>query len=129
MLLVHAFPANWMLFLGVLCIVSILFSSIGLVLGLMAEKFDHLAVITTFVITPLTFVGGVFTTWSMLPAVLRPLEYFNPIFYTIEAFRYSYNTQSSTPSLAVSLCVISAMAAVAFGIALRLVSIGYKLRT
>ncbi|MGB6985688.1 MAG: ABC transporter permease [Candidatus Aquilonibacter sp.] len=126
--LVHTWPQNWGLYLLVLAIVSILFSSLGLIFGLMAEKFDHLAVLTTFVITPLTFVGGVFTSAQMLPPVLRALELFNPIFYTIDAFRYSYTGVSYLP-LSLSLGMIALLAVVAFTIALRMMAIGYKLRT
>jgi ABC-2 type transport system permease protein len=126
--LVHTWPQNWALYLLVLTMVSILFSSMGLIFGLMAEKFDHLAVLTTFVITPLTFVGGVFTSASMLPPVLRALSLFNPIFYTIDAFRYSYTGVSYLP-LSLSLGMIALLAIVALAIALRMTAIGYKLRT
>jgi ABC-2 type transport system permease protein len=125
--LVHTLPSNWFLYLGVLCIVSVLFASLGIIFGLMAEKFDHLAVLTTFVITPLTFVGGVFTAATLLPPVLRNAELFNPMFYTIDAFRYSYTAQSYLP-LWLSVGAICLLAVAAFGIALRMMSIGYKLR-
>jgi ABC-2 type transport system permease protein len=109
-------------------LVSILFSALGLILGLLAEKFDHLAALTTFVITPLTFVGGVFTSASMLPPVLQRLELFNPIFYTIDAFRRSYTGQSFLP-LEFSVGAVALLAAIAFAIALRMTAIGHKLRT
>ncbi|HET9030881.1 MAG TPA: ABC transporter permease, partial [Candidatus Aquilonibacter sp.] len=127
-ILVHTWPQNWALYFGVLCLVSILFSSLGLIFGLMAEKFDHLAVLTTFVITPLTFVGGVFTSATMLPGVLQRLELFNPIFYTIDAFRRSYTGVSFLP-LWLSFGVLTVMAIAAFLIAFRMMSLGYKLRT
>lgn len=126
--LVHAWPQNWLLYLGVIALVSLLFSSLGLIFGLWAEKFDHLAALTTFVITPLTFVGGVFTSAQMLPPVLRSLELFNPIFYTIDAFRDSYTGVSYLP-LTASLGAIAVLAAIAFAVALRLMATGYKLRT
>jgi ABC-2 type transport system permease protein len=126
--LVHTWPQDWLLYFVVLTIVSILFSSLGLIFGLMAEKFDHLAVLNTFIITPLTFVGGVFTSAQMLPPVLRRLELFNPIFYTIDAFRYSY-TGSGYLALPVSLGAIAVLAVIALVIALRLMAVGYKLRT
>jgi ABC-2 type transport system permease protein len=126
--LVHTWPQNWPLYFLVITMVSILFSSLGLIFGLMAEKFDHLAVLNTFVITPLTFVGGVFTSAQMLPPVLRALELFNPIFYTIDAFRYSYTGASYLP-LSLSLGMIALLAVVALTIALRMMAIGYKLRT
>ena len=126
--LVHTWPSNWPLYLLVLTLVSILFSSLGLIFGLMAEKFDHLAVLTTFIITPLTFVGGVFTSAQMLPRVLAQLSLFNPIFYTIDAFRFSY-TGRSFLALPISVGVIALLALGSLAIALRMTSIGYKLRT
>lgn len=127
-LLVHSAPQHWLLYFSVIAMVSVLFSALGLIFGLVADKFDHIAILTTFVITPLTFVGGVFTSATMLPPVLRNLELFNPIFYTIDAFRRSYTGDSYLP-LPFSLGMIALLAAIALGIVLRMTAIGYKLRT
>ena len=127
-ILVHAVPHDWALYFAVICLVSVLFSALGLIFGLFAEKFDHIAILTTFVITPLTFVGGVFTSATMLPPVLQRLELVNPIFYTIDAFRRSYTGDSFLPPLW-SLATIVALALVSLAIALRLMGSGYKLRT
>jgi len=127
-LLVHTAPHDWALYFGVIAMVSVLFSALGLIFGLLAEKFDHIAVLTTFVITPLTFVGGVFTSATMLPQTLRNFDLFNPIFYTIDAFRRSYTGQSYLPP-EFSLAMIGLLAIVALAIILRMMSIGYKLRT
>ena len=126
-ILVHAVPENWLLYFGVMTVVSVLFSALGIIFGLMAEKFDHLAVLTTFAITPLVFIGGVFTSAQLLPPPIRNLELFNPMFYTIDAFRYSYTGQSYLP-LCLSLSVIAALAILCFGVALRMAIGGYKLR-
>jgi|HubBroStandDraft_4_1064222.scaffolds.fasta_scaffold00003_174 ABC-2 type transport system permease protein len=126
--LVHSTPQNWLLYFGVIAMVSILFSALGLISGVLADKFDHIAILTTFVITPLTFVGGVFTSATMLPPALRNFELFNPIFYTIDAFRRSYTGQSDLP-LSFSIAMIGLLGAIALGIILRMTAIGYKLRT
>lgn len=126
--LVHAVPQDWGLYFAVICLVSVLFSALGLIFGLFAEKFDHIAIFTTFVITPLTFVGGVFTSATMLPPVLRTFELFNPIFYTIDAFRRSYTGESYlAPELSVAAIVV--LAVIALAVVLRMVASGYKLRT
>jgi ABC-2 type transport system permease protein len=128
LILVHTAPRDWPLYLCVIALVSVLFSALGLIFGLIADKFDHIAILTTFVITPLTFVGGVFTDAKMLPPPLRTFELFNPIFYTIDAFRRSYTGQSFlAPEFSVTMIVL--LAAVALGIVLRMTAIGYKLRT
>lgn len=127
-ILVHTLPTNWLLYFGVMIIVSVLFSALGIIFGLIAEKFDHLAVLTTFAITPLVFVGGVFTSAQLLPPALQRAELFNPMFYTIDAFRFSYTGQSYL-SLWQSTAAIGVLMLVALAIALRMAMVGYKLRT
>lgn len=126
-LFVHTYPTDWFLYFGVLIVVSILFSALGLIFGLLAEKFDHIAVLTTFVITPLVFVGGVFTSARSLPPFMQRLELFNPMFYTIDAFRYSYIGNSFLP-LWQSIGAICALAAICLAVVLRMMAVGYKLR-
>ena len=125
---VHTLPRDWVLYFGVMTLVAVLFSALGVIFGLLAEKFDHIAVLTTFAITPLVFVGGVFTSAQLLPPFLRNFELINPMFYTIDAFRYSYTGQSYLP-LWFSLTVIGALAAASLATALRMAAVGYKLRT
>lgn len=126
--LVHTLPRDWVTYVGVLALVSVLFSALGLIFGLLAEKFDHLAALTTFVITPLTFVGGVFTAATMLPPPLRTLELVNPIFYTIDAFRRSYTGQSFLAPV-YSIGAIALLCIIVLAIALRMTAVGVKLRT
>jgi ABC-2 type transport system permease protein len=125
---VHTLPSNWGLYFGAMIAVSVLFSALGIIFGLLAEKFDHLAVLTTFAITPLVFVGGVFTSAGQLPPQIRNWELVNPMFYTVDAFRYSYTGQSYLP-LWLSLTVIVGLMLIALAIALRMAYAGYKLRT
>ncbi len=127
-LLVHVGPHNLGLYLFVVTIVAILFSSIGIIFGLMAEKFDHIAIFTTFVITPLVFVGGVFTSSRFLPPAVQKLSLFNPMFYMIDAFRYSFTGRSDI-ELGLSLLVVLVLSGAAFGTALLMTAAGYKLRT
>jgi ABC-2 type transport system permease protein len=125
---VHTAPVDWGLYLLTIVLVAILFSSLGIVFGLLAEKFDHIAVLTTFFITPLVFVGGVFTSITFLPPLLQKISLFNPMFHMIDAFRYSYTRTGDEP-LAVSLSVVVVLAALAFAAAFTMVARGVKLRT
>jgi len=125
--LVHTLPHDWPLYFGVIIDVGLLFSALGVIFGLMAEKFDHLAVLTTFAITPLVFVGSAFTPAQFLPPSILRFEYFNPMFYAIDAFRYSYTNAGYLP-LWLSLTVITGLAVLCLGIALSMAVIGYKLR-
>jgi ABC-2 type transport system permease protein len=112
----------------VIVLVATLFSALGVIFGLMAEKFDHIATLTTFAITPLVFIGGVFTSIAFLPPLVRQISLFNPMFHMIDAFRYSY-TGHSDVSLALSLGVVTALCVVAVAVALAMTARGYKLRT
>ncbi len=125
--MVHTLPHDWWLFFGMTILVSALFGSIGIIFGLIAEKFDHIAVFTTFVITPLVFVGGVFTSMQFLPPLVRSVSLFNPMFYMIDAFRYSFTGRSDVP-LGLSIAIVGVLGLLALGIALRMTAAGYKLR-
>ena len=126
--LVHAAPSYWWLYLLTIVLVAVLFSSLGIIFGLLAEKFDHIAVLTTFFITPLVFVGGVFTSMQLLPPLLQKISLVNPMFYMIDSFRYSYIRAGDVP-LGLSLGVVTVLAVGAFVVALRMTAVGFKLRT
>jgi ABC-2 type transport system permease protein len=126
-LLVHALPQNWFLYILVTTLVATLFCSLGIIFGLLAEKFDHIAVLTTFVITPLVFVGGVFTSTALMPPLIREISLANPMFYMIDAFRYAF-TGTGDVSLATSLGTLIVLTAVALAVALRMMALGVKLR-
>ncbi len=126
-LFVHTIPSNWPLYFGVTTIVAVLFAALGIIFGLMAEKFDHIAILTTFVITPLVFVGGVFTSVQFLPPAFRAASFANPMFYMIDAFRYSFTGRGDVP-LGLSLGIVSGLAVLSLGTALAMVARGHKLR-
>jgi ABC-2 type transport system permease protein len=69
---------------------SMLMGFVGLLTGLWAEKFDHLAAITNFIVMPLTFLSGTFYSVTALPAAFRAAVAFNPFFYLIDGFRYGF---------------------------------------
>ena len=63
---------------------------IGVIAGVWAEKFDHLAVITNFIIMPLTFLSGTFYSIEILPEPFYTISHANPVFYMIDGFRYGF---------------------------------------
>src|SRR3990167_7350349 len=77
--------------------VSLSFSSIGVIVALFAEEFEHLTICTTFFITPLVFFGGVFHSIGMLPKALQTASFFNPIFYMVNGMRYGMLGTSDVP--------------------------------
>jgi len=77
----------WVLISTVL-LSSILFSLGGFINALYANKFDDVSIIPTFVLTPLSYLGGVFFSISLLPDFWKDVSAFNPILYMVNAFRY-----------------------------------------
>jgi|TARA_Y100000310_G_scaffold63585_1_gene59061 ABC-2 type transport system permease protein len=77
------------IFLFYILSVSVVFSLVGIIVGLWAEQFEHLNVLNVFVILPLSFLGGVFNSITMLPEKIQPIMQFNPFFYFIDGIRYS----------------------------------------
>jgi ABC-2 type transport system permease protein len=67
-----------------------LLSLIGALGGIWADKFDHIAAVTNFVITPFAFLSGTFYSIERLPAVWQTVAHFNPFFYMIDGFRYGF---------------------------------------
>jgi ABC-2 type transport system permease protein len=67
---------------------SIIFSLAGFINAVFARKFDDISIIPTFVLTPLTYLGGVFYSISLLPEVWQKVSLLNPILYMVNAFRY-----------------------------------------
>ena len=127
-LFVHTLPRDWFMYVAMITLVAALFASLGVIFGLLASTFDEVARLTTFVITPLVFVGGVFTSIQLLPPPIRTASPFNPMFHMIDAFRFAYTGTSDIP-LWISVSVVVVLAAVSFAVALRLVDAGFKLRT
>ncbi|GAA4324952.1 ABC transporter permease [Pigmentiphaga soli] len=100
---------------------------LGLIAGIWAEKFDQMAAFQNFLIVPATFLSGVFYSVHSLPPFWQAVSHWNPIFYTIDGFRYGFfgiADVSPWHSLAVTGAAFVLLAA----FALRLLFSGYKLR-
>ena len=94
-LLVSLFFTNLHLFNAFIVLVfillaSIVFSLAGFLNALFAKTFDDISIIPTFVITPLTYLGGVFYSLSMLPPIWQKISLLNPILYMVNGFRYGF---------------------------------------
>ncbi|MFZ3220033.1 MAG: ABC transporter permease [Rhodoferax sp.] len=117
---------GWILVFAVLG--AALMGALGLIAGLWAEKFDQLAAFQNFVIMPMTFLSGVFYSTQSLPAMWQAVSHLNPFFYMIDGFRYGFfGVSDASPWL--SLGVVGAALLVVSAIALRLLRIGYKIRS
>ncbi len=75
--------------LGFIFLVSWAFASMGLLLGQLADTWDHLATMQNFFLTPLSFLGGIFYSIKMLPEWAQTISFFNPIYYMINGIRHT----------------------------------------
>jgi ABC-2 type transport system permease protein len=106
---------------------SAILGALGIIAGIWAEKFDQLAAFQNFLVTPLTFLSGVFYSITSLPPAWQAVSLANPFFYAIDGFRYGFFGQSDVAPAA-SLAIATAAAAALSWAALRMLASGYKLR-
>ncbi len=106
---------------------AILFSLVGLVNAIYAKGFDSINIIPTFVITPLTYLGGVFYSLSLLPPMWQTISYANPVLYMVNAFRYSILGFSDIPFMT-SISVLFGCGVVMFAWVLYLFKTGRGLK-
>ena len=101
---------------------------LGIVAGLYANKFDQMAAITNFIVTPLAFLSGTFYSVKALPPVLNEITHFNPIFYLIDGFRYGMiGVSDSSPQLGLAVAVAATIAISLIG--WRMISTGARLKS
>ena len=91
-------------------IALVMFCSLGVIVGIYAETFDHHTFVNNIIILPLTFLGGVFYSVDRLPSPWQEVSHLNPIFYLVEAMRYGF-LGTSDVSVALSLGITGALAA------------------
>ncbi len=104
------------------------FSLAGFVNAVYAKKFDDIAIVPTFILTPLTYLGGVFYSVKLLPEFWQHVSYLNPVLHMVNAFRYGLLGVSDVP-LWIAYAVMLGFAAVLTLIALRLLTKGVGLRS
>ena len=106
---------------------AIMFGMLGVIGGIWAEKFDQLAAVTNFIITPLTFLSGTFYSVSSLPEPFRTITQYNPVFYLIDGFRAGFTGQAEA-NLAIGVAVTMALMLSLGSGAYLLLRAGYKLK-
>ena len=106
---------------------SAFLGALGMVAGIFANKFDQMAAITNFIVTPLAFLSGTFYSVEALPPVLNQITHFNPIFYLIDGMRYGMiGVSDSSPALGLVVAVASTLAVTV--IAWLMFARGYRLK-
>ncbi|WP_442920416.1 ABC transporter permease [Marinovum sp. 1_MG-2023] len=86
-------------------------AGLGIIAGIVAQKFDQMAAITNFIVTPLAFLSGTFYSVQALPPVLREITHINPMFYLIDGVRYGMvGVSDSSPWLGLAVSIVSVLA-------------------
>lgn len=111
-----------------LILTSTLFSTAGLINAVFARSFDDISIVPTFVLTPLTYLGGVFYSLSLLPEFWQWVSKINPIVYMVNGFRYGFIGYSDF-AVSTSVVVLVVFNLVFFGIAYRLIATGRGIRS
>lgn len=106
---------------------ALLMGGLGILGGVIAQKFDQMAVITNFIVTPLSFLSGTFYSIQALPEPFRTLAHWNPIFYLIDGARYGFAGVSDAPVWRGFTVSLLAVVVVLF-IAWRWLKTGYRMK-
>ncbi|MDI5893171.1 ABC transporter permease [Halomonas rhizosphaerae] len=120
--------AHPLLTVFVVVLTAALFAIGGFINALLGKKFDDISIVPTFVLTPLTYLGGVFYSISLLPAFWQGVSMLNPILYMVNVFRYGFLGVSDIP-VGWALAAILAFISVLFGVALWMLNRGKGIRS
>lgn len=112
---------------AIVFLTSVLFSLAGFINAVFANSFDDISIVPTFVLTPLTYLGGVFYSISLLPEFWQGVSLFNPVLYMVNAFRYGFLGISDI-DIGVAFAGISIFIVCLFSYALYLLNSGKRLR-
>lgn len=107
---------------------ALILGFLGIMAGLWAEKFDHMAAVTNFVVMPMTFLSGTFYLVERLPEPFRTLSQFNPFFYLIDGFRYGFIGEAEG-SLAVGATMTAGLTLALGAVCYWMFRTGYKIKT
>ena len=119
---------NYLLLVVFTFLSSFILGNIGIIAGLWAEKFDHMATVTNFVIVPLSFLSGTFYSIERLPEFLQFISKVNPFFYMIDGFRYSFIGKADG-SIFIGLIYLSVLSFVSWFVTYLLYKKGYKIKS
>ncbi|MEI5993632.1 ABC transporter permease [Candidatus Enterococcus mansonii] len=119
---------SWSIVIITLLMTAILFSLAGLLNGIFAQSFDDVSIVPTFVLQPLTYLGGVFYAISMLPPIWQTISKINPIVYMISGFRYGFLGTIDVPIM-FSMLILVLFISVLYAVCWYLIDRGRGLRS
>lgn len=118
---------NYFVIILIYFLTAVLFSLFGLLNGIFARKFDDISIIPTFILTPLTYLGGIFYSVDLLPNNLQFFVFLNPIFYIVNVFRYGILGISEIDTV-LSFCVMCFFIVILYFLCLFLLKTGYAIK-
>ena len=119
---------NLLIVVAVVTLTSILFALCGFINAVYANSFDDISIVPTFVLTPLTYLGGVFYSLDLLPEFWANVSRANPLVYVVNAFRYGVLGVSDV-NIAFSFAMIGGFAVIAYAYCMHLLRTGKRLRS
>ncbi|MDK9785075.1 ABC transporter permease [Vibrio sp. B172a] len=119
---------HWGIIIATVFMTSVVFSLGGLINAVYARTFDDISIIPTFILTPLTYLGGVFYSISLLPEFWQGVSKLNPIVYMVNAFRYGFLGVSDV-DIVTSFSVLTVFVIALYAVAHYLVTKGIGLRS
>ena len=120
--------AHPLITISVIVLTAVVFSLGGLLNALFAKNFDDITIIPTFILTPLTYLGGVFFSISLLSPLWQSIARVNPILYMVNAFRYGM-LGTSDIGIETAFVIVVAAALILFAVALYMLQRGFGIRT
>jgi len=123
----HLHVHNLAVTVAVVVLTAVVFSLGGFINAVFARSFDDISIVPTFVLTPLTYLGGVFYSIALLPEFWQRVSHFNPILYMVNAFRYGILGVSDI-NVATAFAIILGFVALLFGFGLYLLRRGVGLK-
>lgn len=109
-------------------LVSVAFSFFGFIIGLWAKSFEQLSIFPTFIIMPLTFLGGVFYSVDMLPPFAHALSHYNPVMYMINGMRFGFYSISDVSPVTASV-IVFILCILCLGVVWQMLRKGYNLKS
>lgn len=107
---------------------TLMLALMGTVGGIWAEKFDHIAFVTNFIVTPMTFLSGTFYTIERLPQIWQDIAHANPFFYMIDGFRAGFIGVSDSPvMLGIGVLIVTNI--LLWGLGYWMLKTGYKIKS
>ncbi|PIE11648.1 MAG: multidrug ABC transporter permease [Rhodobacterales bacterium] len=120
-------PAHPLWVLVFVVLGGVVMGGLGLIAGIIAQKFDQLAAITNFLVTPLAFLSGTFYSIEALPPVMQAMSHANPIFYMIDGARYGMiGVSDSAPWIGLGVCLLAGI--FVLGLCWHWLRTGYRLK-